>query len=386
MAGTPLRLSLITTVSELEALRDPWAELLSKSATNEVMQGPIWLINWWHVYGQEQGRELCTVAMHQDGRLVGLAPMCRRKVGRFGLQRVDFMGSGEDEEHETCSEYIGLLAERGCEQAVADAFGEALESDLLCPWDELDFTAMSSEAVISPLLSRAMGKATVYEVIGGAPFATLPSSWDEYLANLPSSRRYLIRRSLKAWEKWSGEAPVLRRVEREEELEAAFEMLSVLHEERWQEVGHGGAFASPLFREFHRKTMLDLFRAGALWLNWLEANGEPVAATYSIIWNNQIRFYQSGRKLDLPKKVRAGLVIHVCAIRESIEAGYSHYDFLAGTTRYKMQLANNVRPLIRLSLSRGSLRSKLQKFGTVGLKLGKLVRNEVRGRIVKAND
>lgn len=383
MSETPLRTSLITTARELEALREPWTELLSKSATNEVMQGPIWLINWWHVYGQVQGRELCTLAMHQDGRLVGLAAMCRRKVGKLGMHRVEFMGSGEDEEHETCSEYIGLLAERGCEQVVAESFGEALEDGLIAPWDQIDFTAMSSEAVISPLLARAMGKATVYEVIGGAPFATLPSSWDEYLASLPSSRRYLIRRSLKAWEKWAGTAPTLRRVESEKELEAAFDMLSALHEERWQEVGNAGAFASPLFREFHRETMRDLLRAGALWLNWLEVEGEPVAATYSIIWNNQVRFYQSGRKLELPKKVRAGLVIHVCAIRESIEAGYSHYDFLAGTTRYKMQLANNVRPLMRLSLSRPSLRSKMQKLGTAGVGLGKLVRNEVRSRLAK---
>ncbi len=378
-----LRTSLISTSSELEALREPWGELLAKSATNEVMQGPIWLINWWRVYGKEQGRELCSLAMHLDGRLVGLAPMCKHRVGPLSMQRIEFLGSGEDEEHETCSEYIGLLAERGYEQAVANAFGEALEGDLITPWDEIDLTAMSSEAVISPLLARAMGKATLYEVIGGAPFVTLPSSWDDYLASLPSSRRYLIRRSLKAWEKWAGGPPVLKRVEREEELESALEMLSALHEERWQEVGHGGAFASPLFHEFHRKTMRELFHAGALWLNWLEVEGEPVAASYSIIWNNQVRFYQSGRKLDLPKKVRAGLVIHVCAIRESIEAGYSHYDFLAGTTRYKMQLANNVRPLMRLSRSRPSLRSKLQKLSMTGVGLGKLVRNEVRNRLAK---
>lgn len=384
MSKVSLRTSLISTTSELEALREPWAELLSESVTNEVMQGPIWLINWWHVYGQVQGRELCTIAMHEGDRLVGLAAMCRRKVGKLGLQHVEFMGSGEDEEHETCSEYIGLLAAQGYEQRVADAFGDALENDRIAPWDELDFTAMSSEAVISPLLARAMGKATVYEVTGGAPFVTLPSSWDEYLASLPSSRRYLVRRSLKDWEKWAGEAPTLRRVEHEDELDEAFEMLATLHEERWQEVGHDGAFASPLFRTFHKETMRDLFRVGALWLNWLEVEGKPVAATYSIIWNNQIRFYQSGRKLDLPKKIRAGLVIHVCAIRESIEAGYSHYDFLAGTTRYKMQLADNVRPLMRLSLSRPSLRSKVQKLSLAGVGLGRLVRNEVRNRFPKS--
>ena len=383
MSDLVLRTSLVTTTSELEALRGAWGQLLASSATNEVMQGPLWLINWWRVYGPVQGRELCTLAMYDGDRLVGLAPLCRRSVGRFGLRRVEFMGSGEEEEHETCSEYIGLLAAEGYEQSVADAFGLALKNDSLAPWDEIDFIAMSSEAVISSLLTRAMGKATVYEITGGAPFVTLPASWDDYLASQSSSRRYLIRRSLKEWGKWTGAAPTLCKVEREEQLDEAFDMLAALHEERWQEVGHSGAFASPLFCDFHRQTMRDLFREGALWLNWLEVEGKPVAATYSIIWNNQVRFYQSGRKLDLPSKVRAGLVIHACAIRESIEAGYSQYDFLAGTTRYKMQLADNVRPLMRLSLSRPSLRSRAQKLSSAGIGVGKLVRNQVRSRLEK---
>jgi len=300
--------------------------------------------------------------------------------------RLEFMGSGEEEVHETCSEYIGLIAKRGMEQSVASALGEALQGEVLGTWDQVDFTAMSSEAVISPLLAAAMGGGTVYEVIGGAPFATLPASWDDYLASLPSSRRYLIRRSLKAWAKWAGEPPKLCCVEREDQIDEAFDMLATLHEERWQAEGHQGAFASPLFESFHRQTMVELFREGALWLCWLEVEGKPVVAIYNLVWNNQVRFYQSGRKIDLPNKVRAGLVIHACAIRESIEKGYSHYDFLAGTTRYKMQLADNVRPLMRLSLSRPSLRTRAHAIGAAGIGLGRILRNEVKSRIAQRRD
>ncbi len=381
-----LSTALITTTSELEALREPWSTLLASSATNEVTQSPTWLIHWWSVFGNVQGRELCMLAMHNDGELVGLAPLCKRKSPRLGLVHLEFMGSGEEEEHETCSEYLGLIAKSGLEQVVAETFGNALSDGTFDPWDETDLGAMSSEAVISSLTARAMGRGVGYQVIGGAPFALLPDSWDAYLAALPSSRRYLIRRSLKAWEKWAKAPPVLRRVAREEQLDEAFEMLARLHGERWKEVGHQGAFSSPLFTAFHRKTMRDLFREGALWLCWLEVEGEPIVAIYNIVWNNQVRFYQSGRKVDLPKKVRAGLVIHACAIRESIEAGYTHYDFLAGTTRYKMQLANNVRPLMRLSLSRPTLRSRLSRAGIAGVRLGRGVRHVVKRRLAKLDD
>lgn len=382
VASKSLALRLIEDQAGLEAIRDEWTQLLARSEGNEPMLGPIWLINWWRVYGVLDGRRLRALEMRRDGRLVGLAPLCCRRVMTAGvpMQRLELLGSGENEADETCSEYIGVIAERGEEQSVADAFGDALRSGALGEWDELLLTALSSEIVMTPLLARALGKATHYEVIGGAPFAALPDSWDAYLASMPSSRRYMIKRSLKDWEKWAKAPPTLCRVETAEELDQAFDMLVSLHGERWQEADHVGAFSSPLFSSFHRQTMRELLAAGALWLAWLEVDGEPVAAIYNLVWNNQVRFYQSGRKVGVPDKVRAGIVIHACAIQEAIARGYTHYDFLAGTTRYKMQLSNNVRPLVQLSLRPASLRSKFRDIGITGLGLGRTVRNEWRTR------
>ena len=382
LASESLSIRLIEDLPALESIRDEWSALLSKSEGNEPMLSPIWLINWWRVYGSQEGRKLRALEMRRDGRLVGLAPLCCRRVSVAGvpMQRLELLGSGENEADETCSEYIGIIAERGEEQSVADAFGQALRSGALGAWDELLLTALSSEIVMTPLLARALGKATHYEVIGGAPFALLPASWDAYLASLPSSRRYMIKRSLKAWEKWAKAPPKLRCVESVDELDAAFEMLVSLHAERWQEADHVGAFSSPLFSSFHRQTMRELLDAGALWLAWLEVEGEPVAAIYNLVWNNQVRFYQSGRKVGIPDKVRAGIVIHACAMQEAIRRGYTQYDFLAGTTRYKMQLSNNVRPLVELSLRPASIRSKIRDLGVTGLGLGCTVRNEWRSR------
>lgn len=385
---TDLHVEVIGSLQELRAIDEEWTELLAASGSNEPMLGPIWLGNWWQVYGPLDGRELCVWTLRRGKRLIGLAPLCRRRVKHLSalpLVRLELLGSGEDEADETCSEYIGVIAAQGEEQCVADAFGEALHGGALGAWDEIVLTAMSSEHVMAPLLARALGKATHYEVLGGAPFATLPATWDDYLAELSSSRRALVRKSLRAWESWAKEPPKLKRVNTEEELDHGIEILARLHALRWQKTGHAGAFDSPHFDAFHRKTMLDLLRVGALWLCWLEVEGEPVCALYNIVWNKQVRFYQSGRILEVPKKVRPGLVIHACAIQEAIAAGYTHYDFLAGTTRYKMQLANNVRPLIQLSLSRPSLRSRLRDVGSGGVSLGRSVRNEWRARFGNKN-
>ncbi len=371
----------LSSLASLEAISQEWEELLTKSETNEPMQGPIWLTNWWRVYGPTEGRKLAALTLRREGVLVGLAPFCSRVVKHLRalpLQRLELMGSGENEADETCSEYIGVIAAKGEEQAVASAFGECLHGGVMGAWDEVLMPAMSSEAVLTPLIANALGRGAKYELQSGAPFVQLPSTWDDYMKGMSSSRRYLIRRSMKAWSKWAGEAPVLKMVTKDSEVDYGFDLLAKLHAERWKGKGHVGAFTSTLFEGFHRQTMHDLFAKGALWLCWLEVEGKPVAALYNIVWNNQVRFYQSGRILDLPKKVRAGVVIHACAISEAIDRGYTHYDFLAGTTRYKMQLANNVRPLVQLSLSRPGLKTRIKDISSAGLDVGRGLRNQLR--------
>ena len=59
-------------------------------------------------------------------------------------------------------------------------------------------------------------------------------------------------------------------------------------------------------------------------------------------------FYQSGRRVDVPKAVRPGIALHALAIRASIESGLREYDFLAGASRYKRELALATRPLVTL--------------------------------------
>lgn len=373
----PLSCELITSPDALAALSPEWSTLLANSGGNEPMLSPIWVLNWWRVYGPLQGRSLCCLAFRRGERLIGLAPLCIRRYWHLGgipLRRIELLGSGEEEEHETCSEYIGIIAERGEEQVIADAFAEALHDGTMPTWDEVVLTAMSGETVMPALLTRALGLNVDYKVLVGAPFARLPGTWDEYLNGLSSSRRALIRKSLRQWEKWAGEPPKLKRVNNASELNHGIELLIKLHEERWQSTGRPGAFDSKVFSDFHRQVAEELLEANSLWLCWLEVDNRPIAALYNMVWDKQVRFYQSGRTLDLPKKIRAGLVIHACAIQEAIEAGITQYDFLAGTTRYKMQLAHEVRPIVEVALRRPSFRDKLRRAGDRGLDLARAIR------------
>ena len=88
--------------------------------------------------------------------------------------------------------------------------------------------------------------------------------------------------------------------------------------------------------------------------------GEPVAAVYNLIWSNKVYFYQSGRKTDVPPKVRPGVVLLAHAIRGAIEAGRREFDFLAGDSQYKRQMALASRPLVQIRVARRCFRERLR--------------------------
>ena len=76
-SAAALRLEIVTVPERLEALRSDWAMLLARSASNEPMLSPTWLLPWWQVYGHD--RQLRVGLFFDGDRVVGLAPLLRRR-------------------------------------------------------------------------------------------------------------------------------------------------------------------------------------------------------------------------------------------------------------------------------------------------------------------
>jgi len=349
--------AVITDPDHFDALLPEWEALLERSSSNEASVAPVWQKTWWNVFGPSEGRRLRIVTFRdRDGQLVGIAPLLsRRHWYRPGipLRRLELLASGEQQADEICSDYNGLIVEKGKEPAVARALVAALSSPALRAWDELVLPAMSADDPLVELLAaelRAGGHAVTIEPRSTSPFIALPCSWEQYLASLSSSTRHMVKKTQRDLDAWAGGEVTFARARTNEELEVGFGILTALHGERWgsTDAGYGGVFASEKFRAFHLQLMRQLLERGCLELCWLSARGEPIAALYNFVWNNKVYHYQSGRRLDLPKQVRAGIAIHSYAIRSAIEDGRREYDFLPGDSRYKEQLALGQRQLVEL--------------------------------------
>jgi len=357
-----LRVVPVTDEAALAAQAGDWAALLARSASNRHTQTPLWLLAWWKVFGGRDGRRLASALVYDGERLVGLAPMLRRVSWHrrmIPFRRLELIATGEAEDYEIVSDYIGIIAERGYESDVAHALAAAIADGALGPCDELVMAALDGEQSIGLALARALerrGMNFEKKSTAPSPYIRLTPTWDAYLAALSGSGRYLVNRSLRDFEKWGGRDAEVVRVRSMGDLEEGKRVLVRLHEQRWRAAGERGVFASALFARFHDTVLPELVERGALDLCWLSVRGTPVAVSYSILWDNKVLFYQGGRTLDVPKGIRPGIVLHAHCIRAAIEAGYSEYDFLPGESRYKLQLATASRPMLEIRAARAPLR------------------------------
>lgn len=274
-----MKIEVVTDIERLTELRADWEGLLERSASNTPTLSPAWTLAWWREFGPRGGRALRAALFFEGTRLVGLAPLLERPFRYppgIPFRRLELIASGEDQVDEICSEYIGVIVERGAEEGVAHALAQALDGSALGGWDELSLPAMSGDDLLPLLLARELRRCGLdarVEVTDVAPHIPLPATWDAYLAALPSSRRYLVRRSIRDLETWAEGTLRFERAETRADLERGKQILMALHAERWSAAGSAGVMEAPSFRAFHEEIMPALLERGALDLRWLTVRG-----------------------------------------------------------------------------------------------------------------
>ena len=138
-----LSFRLETAPDRVFTLAPAWRELLADSDGHAVMRDPAWAAAWWRHYGE--GMELAVGILEQggrpgqSGRLVGLAPFVVREhaySGGFRFRRLELIGSRSGAPDAVCSEYLDIIARRGCEEAVAAMFAARIADGGFGAWDE----------------------------------------------------------------------------------------------------------------------------------------------------------------------------------------------------------------------------------------------------------
>ena len=318
--------------SAFVSLRPEWEALEERAAEDNIFLSYLWQHSWWQDLGEG---DLDIVTFRDQGRMVGLAPTYREKVGGFPAVR---FGGGLE-----VSDYLGILVEPGYETAVGRAFLEhCLESHGLV----MDFHFLRSDGVTVRLLTAAardMDRRYRLEDEEVSPRIELTGDWETYVAGLGKKHRHELRRKRRRLEDAGGwtiaeTSPETLAVD----LESFFELHAKSSRAKED-------FLTDDVKRFFRHICHHLQEAGWLSLRSLQFKGRPVAAVLGFVYRGKLLLYNSGYD-PAENALSPGFVMMSEEVRLAIEEGMSEVDFLRGDEKYKYDLGAVARQLVHLTV------------------------------------
>jgi CelD/BcsL family acetyltransferase involved in cellulose biosynthesis len=315
--------------SHFAAMRAEWSELMESSDAG-VFNSWEWLYPWYTRIGEGRTPQILE-ARDGERKLLGLMPLCmeRRRVMGQTLRRLAFLG-----ETEVGSDYLDVVARRGCEEDVTRTFIQSIR-DSADEWDVLDLLDMNAESHTVRVLQEVFRDGPfVVEIDEGSvcPYETFVpgETSDEFLRR---TRRYdnYVRRK-----KWLQKQPGYRIevTSNPGEVAAPLSEFMQLHASRWAEDGGSQGITGPKVEAFHRDATQLLAERGQLRLYTMMVGDRAVASVYGIVHGGTFIYYQSGRDPEWQSK-SVGLVLVGETFKDAIDMGLHEYDFLRGVETYK---------------------------------------------------
>ena len=312
--------------------RERWDELVDTMPRPTPFLLQEWLMAWWRHFGG--GRELAIHTARTDGRLLAALPLV---VGTTWPRTpaARFVGAPD-------STLADIVAPAGADP---DTLHRVLDA-AMAAHDLLDLFSLAPDGHLASLLPRQR-----LPIRARAPVMDLAGGWEEGFGRKTSSRRRALYR--RRWRQLRDLGRVdLAVVADEDDVGPGLEDAFRVHALRWHSRPDVSTFADDRGRAFNRDALTALARSGRVRLLVLRIDGAPVAFTCSLVAGGRMFLY---RLAFDPAYGRwsPGILVALEAIRLAAEEGATGVEFLRGTERYKVELADRVDPLSQALIARG---------------------------------
>ena len=338
--------SLVDSAQAFADLQGDWDELVAASEEDNPFRRWFWNYCWWKHFGRD--RQLAMVAVRESGKLVALAPwFIERDHWWRGARVVRFLGATD----EVCAEHLGLLIQRGREEALAPVLLEYFCREHARRWDVLRLTDVPAHSAQVPALEAfALGRRLTYRLRPDhlCRLVRFPDSWERYLQSLPSKRRTKLRRIEREWN--SQPHMTLAVAESPADLPPRWDELRRLHNIHWATQGMQGCFEVPAFDAFHSELIEYYLPQGMLLLATLHAHGQPITSSYSLRLGETVYEYQRGHDPQWLAQ-RPGHALQFMLFRYAVERGVRCWDYLRGDYAHKRDWSNDVRESVELQVA-----------------------------------
>ncbi|HRX85654.1 MAG TPA: GNAT family N-acetyltransferase [Phycisphaerae bacterium] len=342
-----MRIDVITEAAGMDRIAARWHALYAADPHAHYFVSWSWLRNWfaitpytWFVLAARPA---------DDADYVAFLPLARTAVRRcgVGLQQSLYMGG------KPISDYAGFVADPAHADAALAALGRHIAGDSAWNWFHVGHVPDPRLDALLAGLSGANLRITPDADVS-CPFVELPADWDEYLATRLSHKgRFNLRRYTRMTE----ELPEFRAtVTSAETADRDIDVVLTMWQDRW------GALASADAGNY--RTMLHGALAdGDLWLRMLWAGETPIAGAAGFLDRVHRRFcYYIGGYNPEFNKLSPGKVVVGYALRDTIAAECTFFDFLLGGEGYKMDFFGaSERPARGATIMRMDVASRMRR-------------------------
>lgn len=333
-----LIISLSHDPADLVHLADEWRALQAASAMKSLFVSPEWTQLVWGHFGTPGNLWLLT-ARDGDGRLVGLAPLMIHKYRPFaGVQwrQLGFVAQT------LATSHIDFIALPGADANVARGFLARIQAEKH-RWDTLHLANLSADSETWTLFHEDPSISLDETEPEEMACIAFKGNWDDYYNAISSGKRKEQRKFHRQIDeafpnRWGWEA-----ITDPAALGPAMEDMIRLHQAKWEAAGELGAFGKPEVAAFHRNAAATLLQQGILRLYRLSIDGKTAAVLYGYRYMGRHYDFVSGWEITFadwsPGEILTGLVL-----RQAVEEGCTHYDFMMGAQPYKLRWGAETAP------------------------------------------
>ena len=315
----------VTTPAEFDGLRGEWNELVERLDLPSPFQSWEWNRTWWSHFGE--GRSLLILVFRRAGRLIGIAPFFRRRLGSpaLGLSMVLPLGWEGNGLANGLTEQWELLFPSCDRMALLEALGGWLRTH---HWSTVLIPGFSEQEPMPDWIRRHIayrGKGVIFD------YRRVPGSWEATVQSLNKSMRDNVRYYPRLMER-RGPAYTFEIASTPHEVSAVLPILFQLHRERAEskmKIAHDNYFEYPNRRAFIREIAPQLAQNGQVHIGIIRINNEPVAVQMWLEHGESMFLYYSGF-LPQWRNYSVALLATIGAFKDAISRGVRQIEFLAG--------------------------------------------------------
>ena len=315
----------VTTLAEFDAMQTDWNHLVNRLELPSPFQTWEWNRAWWNHFGE--GRALLILEFRQAGRVIGVAPFFRRRLGTpaLGLSMLLPLGWEGNGLANGLTEQWQLVFPVECRMTLLEALAGWLQAH---PWSTVLIPGFAERDPLPEWMARRIayrGKGVVFD------YRRVPSDWEALVASLNKSMRDNVRYYPRLMQR-KGHPYRFEIASTPAQVSAALPLLFNLHRERAEasmRIAHDDYFDHPNRRAFIREVAPILAEQGQVRIGTIRVGDEPLAAQMWLEKGDAMFLYYSGF-LPAWKAHSVALLATIGAFQDAIGRGTRQIEFLAG--------------------------------------------------------